>query len=70
MLNQSKLQEKILAIVDKIGDPLMEHITERIDVAEKDVRHAVLGLVRDGTLRMKEDIIDHDWTYRRNCRGV
>lgn len=48
----------------KIGDPLLKHILSRVDADEESVKEEIRLMVKEGILRMKEDPIDHDWTYR------
>lgn len=69
------LENTIRECVDKIGDPLMMHITAycgdrgffvddmgfSVDVVKAEVKR----MVDAGILRMKDDDIDHDWTYRK-----
>jgi len=59
----------ILVVVQEIGDPLMEHIVAKVAYPEPTVEFNVLFLVREGYLRQKEDLIDHDWSYRLTKKG-
>jgi len=60
---------QILRAVKKIGDPLMEHIHEEVGGDYDALRAQVQELVRNGYLRMKDDDIDHDWSYRLTDAG-
>ena len=54
--------------VQNIGDPLMNHIQDHVcphGWTKDDVRREVLRMVKRGELRMKEDSVDHDWSYRK-----
>ena len=73
MTDTDKLQMEadIMAVVHRIGDPLLEDIIKGIecDSPEAEVRKAVNALVQHGDLRMKEDTVDHDWAYRMTRQG-
>jgi len=60
------LHDAIKECVEKIGDPLMREIIKHCARWPEDhVRQEVLEMVQQGVLRMKEDDIEHDWTYRK-----
>uniref|UniRef100_A0A6M3KUN7 Uncharacterized protein n=1 Tax=viral metagenome TaxID=1070528 RepID=A0A6M3KUN7_9ZZZZ len=64
----SALKTLIRECVQKVGDPLMEDIYEYVcqrGHTKNDARVKVLDMVNFGELRMTEDVIDHDWTYRK-----
>jgi len=71
------IERAIAKVIEDIGDPLMCHIQSRIGVAHPgiwtcdEISDAVMVMVNDGRLRMKEDSVDHDWSYRkgRNWKG-
>jgi hypothetical protein len=65
-----EIRDKILKIVDeKHGAFWGEFYTALIPPCEVEpVRLALISLVNDGTLRMKEDEQEHDWEYLR-CRS-
>ena len=64
----------IRTIVENIGDPLMMHIYGGIHEAhpgmwtDDDIRREVLAMVNREELRMKEDPVDHDWSYRKGSK--
>ena len=62
------LHQLIRECVEEIGDPLMKHIIKRtvpFGFTEALTKAIVLLMFQQGELRMKEDEIDHDWSYRR-----
>lgn len=63
----AEIREKILAVVDqKRGAFWGEIYGALIPTYTVDgVRVALNSLVREGTLRMKEEDSEHDWEYRR-----
>jgi hypothetical protein len=65
-----EIRDKILEIVDeKHGAFWGEFYTALIPPYEVEpLRIALISLVNDGTLRMKEDDEEHDWEYLR-CRS-
>ncbi len=63
-----KLRQIIRECVEEIGDPLISHICTRTAPFGFDyekTRTEVNAMVQRRELRMKEDDIDHDWSYRR-----
>jgi len=61
------MNQRIRDCVKRVGDPLMRHILAHVmphGFSEEEVRSEVRAMVGRGELRMKEDSIDHDWTYR------
>jgi len=65
----NELEKEIMAAVHEHGDPLMYDIQAELARESETVRRAVLDLVHRGMLRMKDDDIDHDWTYRMTRQG-
>lgn len=67
------LERMIMLIVRRMGDPslrdIVEAVLERSSWPTKEIEDMVKGLVRGGWLRMKEDTIDHDWTYKLTDSG-
>ena len=65
------LKDYILEYVARVGDPLLQDIVRALaDIAPKAVVEAeVTTLLHQGLLRMKDDDIDHDWTYRLTRKG-
>lgn len=61
----------IRKVVEDVGDPLMEHVLSRVHAAHpgvwnsEQIRAATLSLVNQEVLRMREDSVDHDWSYRK-----
>lgn len=58
----AELHQRIVHVVEQLGDPTYEQI--RLKVASPHVKIALSQLVNHGVLRMKEDDVEHDWTYR------
>jgi hypothetical protein len=62
----SKARERILAIVDeKHGAYLSDLLDGSQDIDAWTIRLALRSLLKDRTLRQKEDEIEHDWEYVR-----
>lgn len=63
----NEIREKILQVIDeKHGAYLMEILSELEDhYGIEEIREALSSLVKDGTLRMKDDDLEHDWEYLR-----
>ena len=65
------IDRAIRKVVESIGDPLMEHILSGVHAShgdiwtDQEIKDAVMAMVNDGRLRMKEDQVDHDWAYRK-----
>lgn len=65
------LRNAIRDAVAEVGDPLMCHIQSRVTKAWPgtftidEIRDEVLAMVNREELRMKEDCVDHDWSYRK-----
>lgn len=65
------LNMAIRKVVESVGDPLMEHIWKGIETNHpalwnKDqIYNEVMAMVQREELRMKEDSVDHDWSYRK-----
>jgi len=59
----SQVQLHILRVVQDIGDPLLEHISNRLHLSKEEVRGPLRDLLNRGAVRMKEDPYDHDWAY-------
>lgn len=70
-MSNDTLNRRILLTVERLGDPLLDHILAEFSDTESDVvvRQAVRSLVGAGMLRMKDDDIDHDWCYVLTSRG-
>ena len=67
-MSSPSLNQIIREVVNDVGDPLMSHITGFVTLqgwGSEEVRKEVLAMVDRGELRMKDDDIDHDWTYRK-----
>ena len=65
----SKARERILAIVDEMhGVYLSDLIDGMPDVDPWIIRLALRSLLKDRTLRQKEDEIEHDWEYVRRTK--
>lgn len=68
------IHRAIRKVVEDVGDPLMEHILSRVHQAHPGVwndyaiRAAVQDLVQAEVLRMREDLVDHDWAYRKGAK--
>ena len=65
---RSVLNLLIRSCVERYGDPLLEDIviwTACTSYDAEATKVEVLAMVNRGELRMKDDVIDHDWTYRR-----
>jgi len=68
---RSELLEQVVRdCVQDIGDPLFVHILRRCEAAcpwtnVEEVKAVVRGMVNRGVLHMREDPVDHDWTYRK-----
>lgn len=62
-----KLQQAIRDCVEEVGDPLMSHIVTHVGdgYTRDEIREEVLAMVNRGELRMKEDSVDHEWSYRK-----
>lgn len=65
----SGLDVQVLLVVERDGDPLMKHIVAALHDHTDRVRCSVSDLVRHGYLRQKEDIVDHEWSYRLTDKG-
>lgn len=65
-----EIRAKILALVDERHGCYWSDFYKALVPAypEADVRVALRSLVRDSTLRMKDDDQEHDWEYRRNSK--
>jgi len=59
------VRDQVRVVVERMGDPLMSDITEAIDRPVEEVKAVVREMVKRSELRMKEDSIDHDWSYRK-----
>jgi len=68
-MQNEQIDVRIAKYAKKIGDPLMKHIKEHIGGDPDKVKICVIAMVQRGTLRMKEDCIDHDWSYRLTSYG-
>lgn len=71
-LHKYRLQTEVLKVVERIGDPLISHIIDGVnvpDASDYQIIQTVGDLVRGGLLRMKDDDIDHDWAYLLTAQG-
>lgn len=66
-----RIKSKIREIVEETGDPLMSHFIEAMPEEDAEfIKQIVRALVQDGVLRMKEDSIDHEYSYRKGRNWI
>ena len=65
------LEEAIMEVVARVGDPTLDDILTQVDEAwfPADVKSTVMAFVHRGWLRMKDDDQEHDRTYRVTAKG-
>lgn len=64
-LRAEPVRAQVRAVVNVMGDPLMRDFLESVYGTENEIKETVRQMVESGELRMKEDEIDHDWSYRK-----
>lgn len=66
MTIDKELYVKIRACIEKWGDPILRHFIEDCQpFTQQQITDALNAMVSFNIVRMKEDIIDHDWSYRQ-----
>ena len=69
-MGERNIHAEIRSIVEDMGDPLMADLVGRTHSTYDKVAPVVKLMVRRGELRQKEDLVDHDWTYRKSANWV
>ena len=60
-----QIEKEVREVVERVGDPLMSDFYKGVKSTRERIKKVVKEMVGYVVLRMKEDTVNHEWSYRK-----